>query len=380
MNPPVLHGDGQDGFGALGLLVVGVVVAAGGLVAANHFEGLAAMAGGQITQWVLQGAYWVLEMIGVQVAEGTTQGLDWRAVMEGPAVPLYVLGGLVAVAMLVFEVVGGMLQGNLPRLVQAVFRAIWVGILATGGAMLLFTIAEALSAVGETALNHAGATVDAPLARLQDAMLAATDADELQIELFVAFILGLVIVVSGITIYVMLAMRPLLLALLVVWLPTMEAVSVWQPMRRARLRSWSWGIAILLADTIIMSTFAVTTALTCSGDVPADVQGPPSNIAPLIDAEPDSSGGMCVGGTAADRMMMGMFGVMLAAAAPAAIARIAGTPEIHGPIQSATAGVKRGGRVAVGGGLTALNRGAGAIRGVTSRVGTRSPGGGRGPP
>lgn len=48
------------------------------------------------------------------------------------------------------------------------------------------------------------------------------------------------IVVAGVTIYFILAMRPVLLALLIVWLPVAHALSVWTPLRRVQLRSGRW--------------------------------------------------------------------------------------------------------------------------------------------
>lgn len=140
------------------------------------------------------------------------------------------------------------------------------------------------------------------------------------VELFVVFLAGLVIVFTSLAIYFTLAMRPVMLAALIVFLPVAHAVSVWTPMRRVQVRAWSLAFAVLLSDAAILTMFAVTNT----------VMGQPEGV---------------------DRLIFGTFGLLLAALAPAALARIVGAPELQTAVQS----MSRGSRVvAVGAGALAV--------------------------
>jgi hypothetical protein len=209
--------------------------------------------------------------------------------------------------------------GNTARIVQAVIRAIVAGMLATIGAGLLLAIGGALSDLGRITLDASGAGVDAPLVPLQEVLMDTAEQRESGAELFIAFLAGLVIVFTSLAIYFTLAMRPVLLAAVIVFLPVAHALSVWTPMRRVELRTWALAFAVLLADAAIMTMFAVTNT----------VIGQPQGV---------------------DRLIFGTFGLLLAALAPAALARIIGIPELQTAVQSMT----RGSRVvAAGAGIVA---------------------------
>lgn len=128
-------------------------------------------------------------------------------------------------------------------------------------------------------------------------------------ELFVVFLAGLVIVFCSLAIYFTLAMRPVLLAALIVFLPVAHALSVWTPLRRVQVRAWALAFAVLASDAAILTMFAITNT----------VAGQPEGV---------------------DRLIFGTFGVLLAALAPAALARIVGTPELQTAVQSMTRGTK----------------------------------------
>ena len=85
-------------------------------------------------------------------------------------------------------------------------------------------------------------------------------------------------------------------------------------MRRVELRAWALAFAVLLADAAILTMFAVTNT----------VIGQPEGV---------------------DRLIFGTFGLLLAALAPAALARIIGLPELQTAVQSMT----RGSRVVAAG-------------------------------
>ncbi|MGI8876979.1 MAG: hypothetical protein ACR2KP_22180, partial [Egibacteraceae bacterium] len=158
---------------------------------------------------------------------------------------------------------------------------------------------------------------------------------------------GLVIVFTSLAIYFTLAMRPVLLAALIVFLPVAHALSVWTPMRRVQVRAWSLAFAVLLADAAILTMFAVTNT----------VMAQPKGV---------------------DRLIFGTFGLLLAALAPAALARIVGAPELQTAVQS----MSRGSRVAaVGAGALAV-KGALTAAHVTPRTshgaGGLQPGNARG--
>jgi hypothetical protein len=204
--------------------------------------------------------------------------------------------------------------GNTTRIVQAVIRAIVAGMLATVGAGLLLAVGGALSDLGRIALDASGAGVDAPLVPLQEVLMDTAEQREAGAELFIAFLAGLVIVFTSLAIYFILAMRPVLLAAVIVFLPVAHALSVWTPMRRVELRTWALAFAVLLADAAILTMFAVTNT----------VIGQPEGV---------------------DRLIFGTFGLLLAALAPAALARIIGLPELQTAVQSMT----RGSRVVAAG-------------------------------
>ena len=315
-----LHGED----GAIPFVLVGVVALGGvlGLSWAGQewAQSLLREAGGELTVWVLRGAFWALDLVALQ-ASATPITRDWYTpVLEGPALPIYALAGLVMVATLIAEVIAGMVTGNTTRIIQAIFRALVAGMLASAGGALLLAIGGALSNLGRIALDASGTGVDAPLVPLQEVLMESALQRDTGVELFVVFLAGLVIVFTALAIYFTLAMRPVLLAALIVFLPVAHALSVWTPMRRVQVRAWSLAFAVLLADAAILTMFAVTNT----------VMGQPEGV---------------------DRLIFGTFGLLLAALAPAALARIVGAPELQTAVQS----MSRGSRVvAVGAGALAV--------------------------
>ena len=313
----------HDEQGAIPFVVVGVI-ALGGVLGAAWAGGewsqmLVGQAGGELTAWVLRGAFWALDLVALQASTAPTTSDWYTPVLEGPALPLYALAALVMVATLIAETIAGIVTGNTTRIVQAVIRAIVAGMLATIGAGLLLAIGGALSDLGRIALDASGAGVDAPLVPLQEVLMDTAEQRQAGAELFIAFLAGLVIVFTSLAIYFTLAMRPVLLAAVIVFLPIAHALGVWTPMRRVEVRTWALGLAVLLADAAILTMFAVTNT----------VIGQPQGV---------------------DRLIFGTFGLLLAALAPAALARIIGLPELHTAVQSMT----RGSRVvAAGAGIMA---------------------------
>jgi hypothetical protein len=323
-----LHGEE----GAIPFVLVGVVALGGVLGLAwtgqEWAASLAREAGGELTEFVLRSAFWALDLIALQ-ASATPISRDWYTpVLEGPALPIYALAALVMVATLIAEVVAGMVTGNTTRIVQAVFRALVAGMLASAGAALLLAVGGALSNLGRIALDASGTTVDAPLVPLQEVLMDSALQRDTGVELFVVFLAGLVIVFTSLAIYFTLAMRPVLLAALIVFLPVAHALSVWTPMRRVQVRAWSLAFAVLVADAAILTMFAVTNT----------VMSQPEGV---------------------DRLIFGTFGLLLAALAPAALARIVGAPELQTAVQSMSRGsrvVAAGtGALAVKGALTAAH-------------------------
>ena len=335
-----LHGEE----GAIPFVVVGVVALGGvlGLAWSGHewSQMLINQAGGELTVWVLRGAFWALDLVALQASTAPTTADWYTPVLDGPALPIYALAALVMVATLIAETIAGVVTGNTPRIVQAVIRALIAGMLATLGASLLLAIGGALSDLGRIALDASGAGLDAPLVPLQEVLMDTAEQRDAGPELFIAFLAGLVIVFTSLAIYFTLAMRPVLLAAIIVFLPVAHALSVWSPMRRIEVRTWALAFAVLLADAAILTMFAVTNS----------VIGQPQGV---------------------DRLIFGTFGLLLAALAPAALARIIGVPELQTAVQS----MSRGSRVvAAGAGLAAAK---GALMGATM-AGRSSGGGGSG--
>jgi hypothetical protein len=309
--------------GAIPFVIVGVVALGGvlGLAWAGQewAQLLVNEAGGELTVWVLRGAFWALDLVALQASTAPTT-TDWATpVLDGPALPIWALAALVTVATLIAETIAGMATGNTPRIVQAVGRALLAGMLATVGASLLLAVGGALSGLGRIALDASGAGVDAPLVPLQEVLMDTAQQRESGAELFIAFLAGLVIVFTSLAIYFTLAMRPVLLAAIIVFLPVAHAVAVWTPMRRIQARTWALALAVLLADAAILTMFAVTNT----------VIGQPEGV---------------------DRLIFGTFGLLLAALAPAALARIIGVPELQTAVQTMTRGTRA---VAAGAGIVA---------------------------
>jgi hypothetical protein len=326
----VTRGRGWDGDedGAIPFVLVGVAALGGTLGAAwaghEWSQRLLGEAGGELTVWVLRGAFWALDLVALQASMEPVDADWYTPVLEGPALPLYALAALVMVGTLLAETITGMVQGNTPRIVQAVFRALVAGMLATVGASLLLAVGGALSEIGRIALQASGTSVDAPLIPLQEVLMdTAEQRAEGGVELFIAFLAGLVIVLTSLSIYFLLAMRPVVLAAIIVFLPIAHAVSVWTPMRRVQLRIWSLAFAVLLADAAILTMFAVANT----------AMGQPEGV---------------------DRLIFGTFGLLLAALSPAALARIVGAPELHSAVQTMSRGSKA---LAIGAGLAAVKGG-----------------------
>ena len=319
------HLQGEEG--AIPFVVVGVVALGSvlGLAWAGQdwAQALLREAGGELTVWVLRGAFWGLDLVALQAAS-TPVTRDWYTpVLDGPALPIYALAALVMVGTLIAEVIAGMATGNTTRIVQAVFRALVAGMLASAGGALLLAVGGAISNLGRIALDASGTGVDAPLVPLQEVLMDSALQRDTGVELFVVFLAGMVIVFTSLAIYFTLAMRPVVLAALIVFLPLAHALSVWTPMRRVQVRAWALAFAVLLADAAILTMFAVTNT----------VMGQPEGV---------------------DRLIFGTFGLLLAALAPAALARIVGAPELQTAVQS----MSRGSRV------VALGAGALAVKGA----------------
>jgi len=310
--------------GAVPFVIIGGAAIAGVLGLAwidqPWADSLLLEAGGELTVWVLRGAFWALDLVAVQ-ASAVPVDVDWYSpVLNGPAVPMYALAGLVCVATLLGETIAAVVTGNTTRIVQAVFRAMFAGAMASIGGSILLSVAGGLSDLGRIALASSGASVDAPLVPLQEVLMESAQLQETGAELFVVFLAALVIVFTSLAIYFTLAMRPVLLAALIVFLPVAHALSVWTPLRRVQMRAWSIAVAVLLADAAILTMFAVTNT----------VAEQPQGI---------------------DRLIFGTFGLLLASLAPAALARVIGMPELHTAVQSMSRGSRA---VAVGAGALAL--------------------------
>lgn len=343
--------DGAIPFVVVGLLVGGgAVVGALGLAwAGNEWaQSLLREAGGTLTVWVLRASFWSLDLLALQASTAPVSRDWYTPVLEGVALPIYALAGLVMVATLIAEVIAGMVTGNTTRTVQAVFRALVAGMMASAGGALLLAVGGALSDLGRIALSASGTTVDAPLVPLQEVLMDSALQRDIGAELFVVFLAGVVIVFCALAIYFILAMRPVLLAALIVFLPVAHSLSVWTPLRRVQLRAWSLAFAVLLSDAAILTMFAITNT---------------------VAAQPEG----------VDRLIFGTFGILLAALAPAALARIVGTPELQTAVQSMT----RGSRVLAAGAAFGAGKGALLAWGVgRSRMAAASgsrPGGPTGP-
>lgn len=329
----------QDG--AIPFVVVGLGAVAGVLGMAwagqEWAQSLLTEAGGELTVWVLRSAFWALDLVALQ-ASSTPVNRDWYTpVLEGPALPLYALAALVMVACLIAEVLAGVVTGNTTRIVQAVLRALVAGMLASAGGALVLAIGGALSDLGRIALGASGTTVDAPLVPLQEVLMETAQQRDSGSELFIAFLAGFVIVFTALAIYFTLAMRPVLLAAVIVFLPVAHALLVWTPMRRVQVRAWALALAVLLADAAIMTMLAITNT----------VIGQPEGV---------------------DRLIFGTFGLLLAALAPAALARVIGVPELQTAVQAMSTGSKM---VAVGAGVGMLKGGL-----LAGSLATRSGGSG----
>lgn len=319
-----MTGRWNDEDGAIPFVVVGVMALGGVLGMAwtgqEWANTLLREAGGELTVWVLRGAFWALDLVALQASTEPVDRDWYTPILQGPALPIYALAALVMVATLIAEVIAAMVTGNTTRTVQAVFRALVAGMLASAGGALLLAVGGALSQVGRLALEAAGTSVDAPLLPLQEVLMDSALQRDTGAELFIVFLAGMVIVFTALAIYFTLAMRPVLLAALIVFLPVAHALSVWTPMRRVQVRAWALAIAVLVADAAILTMFAITNT----------VAGQPEGV---------------------DRLIFGTFGLLLAALSPAAMARIVGTPELQTAVQS----MSRGSRVAaVGAGAVAL--------------------------
>jgi hypothetical protein len=348
--------------GAIPFVIVGVAALGGvlGLAWAGHewSQTLVNQAGGELTVWVLRGAFWALDLVALQASTAPTTSDWYTPVLDGPALPLYALAALVMVATLIAETIAGVMTGNTTRIVQAVIRAIVAGMLASVGAGLLLSIGGALSDLGRIALDASGAGVDAPLVPLQEVLMDTAEQRESGAELFIAFLAGLVIVFTSLAIYFILAMRPVLLAAVIVFLPVAHALSVWTPIRRVEMRTWALAFAVLLADAAILTMFAVTNT----------VIGQPEGV---------------------DRLIFGTFGLLLAALAPAALARIIGLPELQTAVQSMTRGSRvvaagagimaaKGALLAAATGPSAAGAASGAGTGAAGAAGSALEGGGSG--
>jgi hypothetical protein len=351
-----LRRDLHEEEGAIPFVLVGVVALGGVLGLAwtgqEWAQSLLREAGGELTVWILRGAFWALDLVALQASTAPVSRDWYTPVLEGPALPIYTLAALVMVATLVAEVLAGMVTGNTTRIVQAIFRALVSGMLASAGGALLLAIGGALANIGAIALDASGTSVDAPLVPLQEVLMDSALQRDTGVELFVVFLAGIVIVFTSLAIYFTLAMRPVLLAALIVFLPVAHALSVWTPMRRVQVRAWSLAFAVLLADAAILTMFAVTNT----------VMRQPEGV---------------------DRLIFGTFGLLLAALAPAALARIVGAPELQTAVQS----MSRGSRVvALGAGALAVKSALTAAQ-LTPRMSNRagglplgnSRGGGSGP-
>ena len=344
-----------DDDGAIPFVVVGVLALGGvlGLAWAGQewAQSLLAEAGGELTVWVLRAAFWALDLVALQASTAPVNRDWYTPVLDGPALPIYALAALVMVATLIAEVLAAIITGNTTRTVQAVFRALVAGMLASAGGSLLLAIGGALSNIGRLALAASGTTVDAPLVPLQEVLMDSALQEDAGAELFIVFLAGLVIVFTSLAIYFTLAMRPVLLAAVIVFLPVAHALSVWTPMRRVQVRAWSLAVAVLLSDAAILTMFAITNT----------VAGQPQGV---------------------DRLIFGTFGLLLAALAPAALARIVGTPELQTAVQSMSRGSRvvaaGAGAKALKGGLAAGGLAAGGLASRARPTGPTGTGGGGG--
>lgn len=342
-----MSGRWRDDEGAIPFVVVGLVALGGvlGLAWAGQewASSLLREAGGELTVWVLRGAFWALDLVALQASTAPVNRDWYTPVLQGPALPIYALAALVMVATLIAEVIASMVTGNTTRTVQAIFRALIAGMLASAGGSLLLAVGGALSNVGRLALAASGTTVDAPLLPLQEVLMDSALQRDSGAELFIVFLAGLVIVFTSLAIYFTLAMRPVLLAALIVFLPVAHSLSVWTPMRRVQVRAWSLAIAVLLSDAAILTMFAITNTV---ADQPEGI----------------------------DRLIFGTFGLLLAALAPAAMARIMGTPELQTAVQS----MSRGSRVVAAGAGAIAAKSALSAGGSVRRRGTGAASGAAG--
>jgi hypothetical protein len=230
----------------------------------------------EITQWVSEGAAWLIEKVAAGVERTTTPKLTTRGFLDTYS-KMALIGALMASAMLLAAVLEGLAQGNMAMLGRVVLVNLPLALIATSVAylivqMLLVGTDGLCHAIGEASGRSGERFFAAAVHGLGDAGGNAGEAvgaaqpggragGEVAVPLFVTFLAAIVGALAAFCVWLELLMRDAAVYVVALFAPLALAASIWPRWSGALRRSGELLAVVIGSKFVIVSIIALAAGL-----------------------------------------------------------------------------------------------------------------------
>jgi hypothetical protein len=234
----------------------------------------------EITQWVSEGAAWLIEKVADGVEQTTTPRLTTRGFLDTYS-KMALIGVLMASAMLLLAVLEGLAQGNMAMLGRVVLVNLPLALIATSVAylvvqMLLVGTDGLCHAIGEASgrsgerffaaavhgLGDAGGNAGEAVGAAQPGGAAAgRTGGEVAVPLFVTFLAAIVGALAAFCVWLELLMRDAAVYVVALFAPLALAASIWPRWSGALRRSGELLAVVIGSKFVIVSIIALAAGL-----------------------------------------------------------------------------------------------------------------------
>ena len=234
----------------------------------------------EITQWVSEGAGWLIERVATGIERSTTPKLTSRGFLDTYA-KMALIGALMAAAMLLLAVLEGVAQGNMAMLGRVVLVNLPLALIATSVAyivvqMLLVGTDGLCHAIGEASgrsgqrffaaavhgLGAAGGDAGEAVGTAQPGGSAAGRAGaEAAVPLFVTFLAAILGGLAAFCVWLELLMRDAAVYVVALFAPLALAASIWPRWSGALRRSGELLAVVIGSKFVIVSIIALAAGL-----------------------------------------------------------------------------------------------------------------------
>lgn len=227
-----------------------------------------------VTDWVADGAGWLVDQAGKLIAATTTPRLE-SAWFTGQYQTMGALAAVFALPLLLLSVLQGVLRRDGGVIIRAAFVQLPAAFLLTAGAVtvvvLLLQLTDAMSSQVASSVGSNASSFFASVAKALAVLTAATGSTA--VPLFAVFLGGLIAAVAAFFVWVELLIRSAAIYVAVLFLPFTFVAMIWPHTARwcRRLVELLW--AIIFSKFVIVAIMALAAAGMAQGGSSEAFQG-----------------------------------------------------------------------------------------------------------